>query len=117
MFDRTKYPPLGYLGGLPGAPARVLINDLDVHPKGQHRIEAGDVFTLIGPGGGGFLDPARRDPALVLADVRDQLISVDRARDVYRVVIEGQPLAVDEQATAQLRAASGATSVLAAEPS
>jgi N-methylhydantoinase B len=104
MFDRTKYPPLGYLGGLPGAPARVLINDIDVHPKGQHRIEAGDVFTLIGPGGGGFLDPARRDPALVLADVRDELISIERARDVYRVAVDPGTWTVDEPATARLRA-------------
>jgi N-methylhydantoinase B/oxoprolinase/acetone carboxylase alpha subunit len=108
MFDRTKYPPLGYLGGLPGAPARVLVNEADVHPKGQHRIGPGDVFTLVGPGGGGFFEPAQRDPALVLSDVRDELISVERARDVYRVVIVPQTWTVDEAATARLRAGGAA---------
>jgi N-methylhydantoinase B len=104
MFDRTKYPPLGYLGGLPGAPARVLINADEVHPKGQHRIGPDDVFTLIGPGGGGFFEPAERPPGLVLADVRDELISLDRARDIYRVAIDAGSMSVDAAATAALRA-------------
>jgi N-methylhydantoinase B len=116
MFDRTKHPPLGYLGGLPGAPARVLINADDVHPKGQHRLDEGDVFTLIGPGGGGFLDPAGRDPGLVLADVRDGLISIDRARDVYRVVVAPDGVTLDESATARLRRVGGSATAAPALP-
>jgi N-methylhydantoinase B len=104
MFDRTKYPPLGYLGGRAGAPAQVLINELGVHPKGQHRLGPGDVFTLVGPGGGGFFDPADRDPRLVLADVRDELISIERARDLYRVAVDPATWAIDEAETASLRA-------------
>jgi N-methylhydantoinase B len=103
MFDRTKHPPLGYLGGLPGAPAEVRINSDDVHPKGQHRLAPGDVFTLIGPGGGGFFAPTARDPEAVLADVRNELISVERARDVYGVEIGADGTTIDEAATARLR--------------
>jgi N-methylhydantoinase B len=115
MFDRTKHPPLGYLGGRPGAPARVLINGTEVHPKGQHRLGPEDVFTLIGPGGGGFFDPAERDPRLVVADVQDGLVSVERARDVYRVVVEEDGQILDEGATARLRATLGPASAAVPE--
>ncbi|MEA2424793.1 MAG: hypothetical protein QOH13_1203, partial [Thermoleophilaceae bacterium] len=36
-------------------------------------------------GGGGYGDPLRRDPALVVRDVRDGLVSEDAARDIYGV--------------------------------
>ena len=35
--------------------------------------------------GGGYGDPRERDPALVRADVRNGLLSPQRARDVYGV--------------------------------
>jgi N-methylhydantoinase B len=108
MFDRTKHPPLGYLGGRPGAPAEVRINEADVQPKGQHRLLPGDVFTLVGPGGGGFFDPRTREPERVVADVRDELISIDRARDVYGVAIRAETLTLDDAETGRLRAARAA---------
>jgi N-methylhydantoinase B len=55
------------------------------------------------PGGGGYGDPLTRDPRLVLRDaVRGYFTGEDAARD-YGVVLRGDPLQLDEEATARLR--------------
>lgn len=56
------------------------------------------------PAGGGWGDPKQRDPALVLRDVRDEIVSMEAAREVYGVVIAGDGRSVDMEAT---RAARG----------
>ena len=40
-------------------------------------------------GGGGYGPPEERDPARVLRDVLEEKVSVERARDVYRVAVVG----------------------------
>ena len=53
------------------------------------------------PGGGGCGNPFERDPALVLEDVRNGLVSAESAREDYGAVIAGD--AVDEAGTLELR--------------
>ena len=45
-----------------------------------------------------------RDTALVLMDVREGKVTKERARDVYRVVIDEDTWSVDQNETARLRA-------------
>jgi N-methylhydantoinase B len=59
--------------------------------------------VIASPGGGGFGDPLRRDPRAVLRDVKDGLVSRQRAEDVYGVALAEDPLRVDAAATASLR--------------
>ena len=47
----------------------------------------GDIFRLETPGGGGYGDPAGRNPELVSADVNEGYVTPRRAREVYRVVL------------------------------
>ena len=65
-------------------------------------ISEGQHVTLIGPCGGGWGDPHDRDPERVRADVLDELVSRQRARDVYGVEIteDGE---IDQSTTAELR--------------
>ncbi|SFW79879.1 hydantoinase B/oxoprolinase family protein [Amycolatopsis australiensis] len=71
--------------------------------------KAGTVLRCVTNGGGGWGDPFARDPARVLADVRNEYVSVEAAARDYGVVVTGDPhhdpegLRVDEQATAKLR--------------
>lgn len=58
-------------------------------------------------GGAGYGDPFRRDPAAVVSEVRDGLLSVEEARLGYGVVIDEAELEVDARATEELRAAKG----------
>ena len=66
---------------------------------------AGDIVGMRSGGGGGWGDPAFRDPEKVLADVRDERITVDEARELYRTVIDNYngSLVLDAERTGQLR--------------
>jgi N-methylhydantoinase A len=55
------------------------------------------------PGGGGWGDPLTRDPAAVLRDVRDGVVSVTAAERDYGVLLTGDTRSVDEAATDALR--------------
>jgi N-methylhydantoinase B len=71
--------------------------------------EAGEAFEDLYGGGGGWGDPLDREPAKVLDDVLDELVSPAAAEREYGVVLTGSlaewTLAVDEEATRRLRAA------------
>lgn len=101
--------PWGFLGGGAGATARLSLlgatgGTAALPSKVPHRaVKAGDTFLCEGPAGGGYGDPFRRDPARVLEDVLDGLISPATARRDYGVAIDGER--VDEGATRALRAA------------
>lgn len=60
-------------------------------------------MTALTPGGGGWGDPLRRDPELVLRDVRDGVVSPGAAERLYGVVIASGGKAIDHDATAQRR--------------
>ncbi|HVD43876.1 MAG TPA: hydantoinase B/oxoprolinase family protein, partial [Rubrobacter sp.] len=109
MYDRTRCPAQGIQGGSPGGVGVVSTTEgRELHPKRQQRIEAGERIVLSLPGGGGYGDPLGRDPALVAADAENGLVSVERAREVYSVVLrEGEEpgsYASDPEASDRLRA-------------
>ncbi len=110
MYDRTRFPAPGMLGGRDGAAGWVgTASGETLHPKRQQRIPAGERLVLKLPGGGGYGDPLERDPELVRRDVEDGLVSPEHALEAYRVVLtEGEHgLVVDEEATARRRAEAG----------
>jgi N-methylhydantoinase B len=86
--------PWGFLGGGAGATASLTLRQADgtelaMPSKVPHRaVGAGDRFVCFGPAGGGYGDPLRRDPARVLDDVLDGMISAETALRDYGVVIE-----------------------------
>ena len=106
--DRRDHPPYGFAGGQSGGASRnTLISPageraLPTMPMEAVKWTSGDVFRHVSAGGGGYGDALIRDPALVLADVLDEKISLTAARDLYGVVCENG--VVDRAATTQLRA-------------
>ncbi len=75
----------------------------------------GAMSRYITNAGGGWGDPFTREPARVLADVRNQYVSIEAARESYGVVIKGDPdfdpegLTIDEVATQKLRGVRAVT--------
>jgi N-methylhydantoinase B len=55
------------------------------------------------PGAGGYGDPLERDREALLQDVRDGKVTLESAREDYKVVIDPQTLLIDEKATERLR--------------
>jgi N-methylhydantoinase B len=107
--DRQVYAPYGLFGGRDGSPARTTLNpgtagEAPLPSKFVRTMHGGDVLRGDLPGSGGWGDPVTRDPALVAEDVRQEKISLARARDVYKVVLDPASFALDEAATAALRA-------------
>ena len=104
-FERINNPARGRDGGGLGAPGQVsLMSGKAIRSKGRQTIPGGDFIRLELPGGGGFGDPATRDPDQVALDVADGLIDAETARAAYRVALAADG-AVDRAATAKLRAA------------
>lgn len=106
-MNRFKFRPWGLKGGMPGKLGEVTFNAGTPTEKsiGKIRVlkmDRGDVVTIISPAGGGFGDPLDREPALVMKDVRMDLLTQGVAREVYGVVISDG--AVDQEQTRNLRA-------------
>jgi N-methylhydantoinase B len=87
-WERTKNPPWGLHGGGPARPARIELE----FPDGTTRvvskatgvfIPAGTLMKLMTGGGGGWGEPAERDPAAVAADVREGYVTEAAARRDY----------------------------------
>jgi N-methylhydantoinase B len=107
----------GLAGGGDGAPSTVVVWP---GTEGERRLErrvsdfgpfeVGDVVSMRSAGGGGFGPPFEREPELVLADVVDELLSPQQARDDYGVAVvqSGDGWSLDREATERLRAAGQA---------
>lgn len=88
-FGRHRVPPWGAAGGSPGTPngIRVLHSDGRVVEFGKcarYRLLRGEVARLVTGSGGGWGDPARRDPRRAAEDERNEMIPLRRAREVTR---------------------------------
>jgi N-methylhydantoinase B len=102
-FERVNNPARGRDGGGHGAPGRVsLVSGRPSRSKGRQTVAGGDFIRLELPGGGGFGDPAERDPDQVAADVADGLYTRDAAERDYRVALTSEG-GVDRKRTALLR--------------
>ncbi len=91
--DRSRSVTWGLFGGLPSNPHGASLNP---DTEKEHflgtvfsniPVVQGDSFIRPSAGGGGLGDPLERNPELVLEDVIDGYVSIDRARKDYGVII------------------------------
>jgi N-methylhydantoinase B len=77
--DGNSVAPPGLFGGEPGTPGSVTMNPGTADERSlpsklpYTRVRAGEVLRLVGPCGGGYGDPAQRDPAARERDAADGL--------------------------------------------
>lgn len=111
LFDRLHHPAAGYSGGKSGAAASIRLSTGEVIVgKGTRQFDP-DVRIELGlPGGGGFFDPLKREPEMVETDVRNGIVSIDRAAGDYGVIIDPGTVRVDVAATADARRSRAVTS-------
>lgn len=110
--DRERSQPWGILGGLPGQSSSKLLVRADGKAEplpskiSQVAVRKGDILIYRTAGGGGWRDPLDRPVEWVLKDVRNGLVSREKAARDYGVIIvekDGR-LAVDQQRTESERA-------------
>ena len=108
LSDKAKNPPWGLFGGAAARPATYLLNPdtaaRQLPSKITLRLNPGDVVSVQTPGGGGCEPAWQRPPERVIEDIALGKLSVQRARQVYGVVLHPTTFAVDEAATAVERA-------------
>ena len=112
VMDHGRVGPQGALGGQDGLPNAVTVyrNGEKYVPEHLSKdqdipIGPGDVVAVGTPGGGGFGDPRKRPPELVLQDVRRGYYTMEEARDMFGVVLSSDLTSVDGPATHALRGA------------
>jgi N-methylhydantoinase B len=111
VMDHGRFGPQGVMGGMDGAPNEVTVWQGERSYTPEHLskeqdipLQAGDRVHVKTPGGGGYGNPMRRDARAVLEDVRLGRYSALQAREMFGVALTTPDLAVDEEATRQLRA-------------
>ena len=73
------------------------------NPRGVNSVLSGDIAVSLGGGGAGVGLPEERDPEAVRMDVRNELVSLQAAREIYKVVLDSDTLEIDFQGTKFLR--------------
>lgn len=109
--DGVDNPPRGVRGGQSGHAqyiGRISADGTEeaLPSSGNVMIAPGEFIVNATNGGGGYGDPADRDPRRVARDVEEGLVSIGRAYEVYRVAGEiaaDGGFVIDETRTAELR--------------
>jgi N-methylhydantoinase B len=96
--DRRKFLPYGLAGGKDGTPSMNILN-----PEMEHRmlpsktlltIKRGDVLKHILAGAGGWGNPTKRDVQKIIADIRDDKITVEYAKREYGMNVDLETMEV-----------------------
>lgn len=105
--DRSRFGAYGLAGGGAGRLSRNVLNpgpqERVLPAKTTLQVKFGDELRHELAGAGGWGDPLERDPQLVLADVRNEKVSPEHARNVYGVVIDASGEGVAEAETLRVR--------------
>ncbi|MEH1017175.1 hydantoinase B/oxoprolinase family protein [Micromonospora sp. CPCC 206060] len=108
LRSEGAYPARGLFGGHDSGlnELRVEYPDGTVQEWGSKEIidlPPGTRIVSLAGGGAGYGDPFKRPATKVLTEVRDGILSAERARTDYGVVIGADGQSIDESATAALR--------------
>jgi N-methylhydantoinase B len=105
--DRRRHSPYGLMGGRDGAVSNNLLDDAgtwqQLPTKFTRPLAKGQAVRHTTAAAGGYGDPLRRDPDLVLADVIDGKVTPEGAERDYGVVVRRAPWRIDTAATVALR--------------
>jgi len=106
--ERRDLHPWGLMGGesAGGSDCRLVSAEGENQPlpaKVTMTVPSGTCIVLETAGGGGYGPALERDPEKVLEDVLDGLISFERARTCYGVVIDPETGRIDRSATRRQR--------------
>ena len=106
--DRAEVPPWGLFSGGNARTSRCELIGPDASvrrlpSKVTTSVQPDQVIVTETPGGGGWGDPMCRNFDAVQRDVLEGVISSERAREIYGVVLDPQTLIVDKEKSHKLR--------------
>jgi N-methylhydantoinase B len=107
--DGHEVPPYGLFGGKEGILNKISL----IYPDGKEEVPLskdivndipdGTIYNQIAGGGGGYGNPKERDITKVESDVRNEICSVKKAKENYKVVLKDDSYEVDVENTSKLR--------------
>ncbi|BBO92118.1 hydantoinase B/oxoprolinase family protein [Desulfosarcina ovata] len=119
MMTGTKTGASGINMGKPGRPGKSILNygeknesvlggltpegDWKMSLFGNSPLNDGDSYTSESPGGGGWGNPLDRDAQSVLEDILDGIVTPDKAKNEYGVVLTEAGDEIDYKRTTALR--------------
>ncbi len=109
--DQHYFPAKGVLGGGDARPSNIEKYDIETKktiglPQMAETVfSRNELFVARNATGGGYGNPLDRDPELVRRDVREEIVSIEKAGSVYGVTIDTQTeeYCVDYEKTRALR--------------
>lgn len=106
-MNRFLFAPWGFRGGEQGLLAKTVVNPGRPDERSIGKISVlelgrGDVVRLTSPSGGGFGDPLARDITDITSEIKNGMLSHERAAEVYAVVFDENGH-IDEAATTAQR--------------
>lgn len=85
--DRHKFAPMGANGGGDGTPGSFSIirggSSIRLPSKIKHKLERGDIMSVVAGGGGGWGDPHKRPPELIEEDIIEGKLTEEFAKLHY----------------------------------
>ncbi len=84
-FDKTRFPPSGIAGGTSGERARFVVRlgtpeEHETRASARYEMNAGERFLMQSAAGGGYGDPATREPAAVEHDRAEGYVTAEAAK-------------------------------------
>ncbi len=84
-FDKTRFPPSGIAGGTSGERARFVVRlgtpkEHETRASARYEMNAGERFLMQSAAGGGYGDPAMREPAAVEHDRAEGYVTAEAAK-------------------------------------
>lgn len=106
-MNRFVFAPWGFKGGEQGLLGKAILNPGRADERSIGKISVlelrrGDVVRITSSSGGGFGDPLERDIAAIAGEIKNGMLSRERAETVYGAVFD-QSGGIDEAATAEQR--------------
>ncbi len=83
LSERTRHPAYGLFGGKNGRVGKVTLNGRPINPKRQWVMSPGDRLVLEVPSGGGYGEAKDRKRDAIEHDLREGLLSLQKARSEY----------------------------------
>jgi N-methylhydantoinase B len=82
-FNKIKFPPAGLAGGEAGTPARFVVRlgtdqEFETPASARFELKAGERFLAQSAGGGGYGDPAKRDPEARTRDASEGYVAAGK---------------------------------------
>lgn len=109
FIEETR--PKGLIDGRSGIRQQLTLTRSDgsqeeLQTNNFYSLKKGDVIEVTSSGGGGFGAPEARDPEKVARDVRDGVVSLHAAAEIYKVAVDPATGQLLKEDTDQLRGSS-----------